>query len=795
MANVGVDPSRGVTTKRVKCTFCDKTFSEKECFFHCHTCDRISLCQKCVLQRQSSTRCDLRSVVIDAQDLRPTFIQGTKDLGFREMVTRAREDRSFRFPRTARKFLSQCDTPEGLTKDRLLSEDNYEPYQDDEAATTRKIENDYSLYDKLDREKKEIRLAWLLQGPEEAGVNVVVARFPYPWIQVKWTGLSYCWGCLDETRKIRVSHLANYLHDGNKPSLRHQTFACTANLEIALRSVRWEDRNIFLWVDALCINQADYEERSYQVSIMSDIFAQANSVCVWLGYNLDQTIASGLIRAMSQLAEEGRKRGRYPPGTSEGHIARDLLDCRIMKEGGSLDRLEAIRIISTFFKNPWFRRVWVLQEVWNARSDVEWKFKLFENICQGFNATDARDKLFGILSMGKETLDISNLDPLVAPDYFKPVSQVFVDFTKWCIRQYRSLVPLGYATYTLRNTETNAHASGGPPSWAINHLPSFATFGEKICETQGHNACGESSIDLELLDDWQKRDPRLLALRGYQLGVVERAEWLHFSSRWDKNNELWLRNDEANDGDGMTFPGASKFIWSGLVSPKTGKAPKHCDLMKHTGTTEHEPDLNLRCTCQELLDDMIMALTQGGMKEHADCDDAQNIHRTHWLTPGEIYPDFAAHWVEQAEQYNSMNVTMTHKESPDKPIQQNRLLIDPEMTLFCSHVRNILMPLASQGDAQKFSMMLMKCNRQVLGELQTGRMGLCPVGTRQGDVVVALFGGRAPFVLRSRPDSVADGQVQEWTFIGECYFQEFMDGKHVSELIETGKPHKLFKLC
>lgn len=39
----------------------------------------------------------------------------------------------------------------------------------------------------------------------------------------------------------------------------------------------------FFWVDAICINQEDLEERSAQVQIMPDIYSNASCVIVWLG--------------------------------------------------------------------------------------------------------------------------------------------------------------------------------------------------------------------------------------------------------------------------------------------------------------------------------------------------------------------------------------------------------------------------------------------------------------------------------------------------------------------------------
>ena len=44
-----------------------------------------------------------------------------------------------------------------------------------------------------------------------------------------------------------------------------------------------------LWIDAVCINQGDSEERNYQVSIMGEIFKTAQKAYVWLGPGDDDT--------------------------------------------------------------------------------------------------------------------------------------------------------------------------------------------------------------------------------------------------------------------------------------------------------------------------------------------------------------------------------------------------------------------------------------------------------------------------------------------------------------------------
>jgi Heterokaryon incompatibility protein (HET) len=73
-----------------------------------------------------------------------------------------------------------------------------------------------------------------------------------PGVRPDFKALSYAWGDPHETTKIMVSNRA---------------FASTINLELALQHLRFEDRPRRLWVDAICINQDDKEERTAQALV------------------------------------------------------------------------------------------------------------------------------------------------------------------------------------------------------------------------------------------------------------------------------------------------------------------------------------------------------------------------------------------------------------------------------------------------------------------------------------------------------------------------------------------------
>ncbi|KAF8848429.1 heterokaryon incompatibility, partial [Acephala macrosclerotiorum] len=56
----------------------------------------------------------------------------------------------------------------------------------------------------------------------------------------------------------------------------------TRNLEAALRDLRRQGCQD-IWVDALCINQHDNQEKGYQILRMRDLYQKAENTVAWLG--------------------------------------------------------------------------------------------------------------------------------------------------------------------------------------------------------------------------------------------------------------------------------------------------------------------------------------------------------------------------------------------------------------------------------------------------------------------------------------------------------------------------------
>lgn len=154
--------------------------------------------------------------------------------------------------------------------------------------------------------------------------------------------LSYTWGDYDTVQPSDAKaeyevHAALFLW-GTKNYLD-----LTSNCAKALYRVRKPTTDRTIWVDSICVNQDDTDERSHQVDMMKEIYARAFTVLVYLGgESADDGRSSDL--AMSLLGQPDRLKNPH-----------QLDEC----ETTSLKRL---------FGRPYFRRMWIVQEVALAKT-------------------------------------------------------------------------------------------------------------------------------------------------------------------------------------------------------------------------------------------------------------------------------------------------------------------------------------------------------------------------------------------------------------------------------------------
>lgn len=147
---------------------------------------------------------------------------------------------------------------------------------------------------------------------------------------LRFEALSYTWGdtsdrvpifCGDNSAKIEV----------------------TRNCHNALRQLRLEDTVRILWIDAICIDQENIPERTAQIRIMDRIYNCADQIVVYLG---EETTGTQLV-------------------------FKELHEIELFGSSGrALPSIEIVQELDNILLRPWFTRVWVLQEVYVAKSVV-----------------------------------------------------------------------------------------------------------------------------------------------------------------------------------------------------------------------------------------------------------------------------------------------------------------------------------------------------------------------------------------------------------------------------------------
>ena len=243
----------------------------------------------------------------------------------------------------------------------------------------------------------EIRLIYLHPGGFDDRIYCTIyhANIREEQPQTEYTALSYVWGDATQTKTIQLGYHQPLTSEDARtwPSTPssgvecYKPFQVTTNLEKALRHLRDRTSERILWVDAICINQSDSEEKHLQIQSMRKVYSNAVEVRIWLGSlgDVQEAIKSDQSRPHPKLE------GLYSD-LHKGEDARVIISCeRVAIERALLaaktyvtsgncllsqetngnrvpDELQAlgIRII---LMQRWWRRVWVIQEATLSKKD------------------------------------------------------------------------------------------------------------------------------------------------------------------------------------------------------------------------------------------------------------------------------------------------------------------------------------------------------------------------------------------------------------------------------------------
>ncbi|KAK5715199.1 hypothetical protein LTR17_016948 [Elasticomyces elasticus] len=209
------------------------------------------------------------------------------------------------------------------------------------------------LYTKVDASRKEIRLLILRKAKGRSDDihcdlrRTTLSKTPKALYQT----VSYVWG--DVTAKSSI-----YVND--------QQIEIGRSAEQVLRRFRSKDRDVILWIDAVCVDQSNDAERSEQVAIMDEIYSKATHNIVWLGEDEGGLVAKAIIPLTAVVHH-----AQQATNNNLSQLRSVLFDHNGIRRYSNDPAYEATNVFSkvqriedvlSIFNKPWFERLWVVQE-------------------------------------------------------------------------------------------------------------------------------------------------------------------------------------------------------------------------------------------------------------------------------------------------------------------------------------------------------------------------------------------------------------------------------------------------
>lgn len=192
-----------------------------------------------------------------------------------------------------------------------------------------------SPYWTLDSRERQIRL-FRLQPQHNALITGSFVRVNLESCPL-YAAISYTWG-------DRVASRSIVLDQCGQVEVRENLWSFLDQQSLTITQPK------LFWIDAVCINQSDTEERNHQVGLMNTIYVNAAEVFVCLGEDtIDSDMAMTYVANQSGRPLRQRGAGFYPLWSTA--------------QGSALQSL---------FQRPYWTRIWIIQELLHAEKIQVW---------------------------------------------------------------------------------------------------------------------------------------------------------------------------------------------------------------------------------------------------------------------------------------------------------------------------------------------------------------------------------------------------------------------------------------
>lgn len=554
----------------------------------------------------------------------------------------------------------------------------------------------------------------------------------------------------------------------------------------------FDARKDWFWIDSICINQSDISERASQVKLMGQIYRQAAQTIVWLGRQTESTdqamdFLSALearrhdLRHAANLRRRKMQAGQKMPSDLEGHPG-----------WKSLEQL---------LENPWWRRVWTLQEyllppelrfycgtkslsrrtfrrgmdalelcypqescidssvwttAWNRRRVGDWyrfddsrqRMSLVSLMafCGDYGVTDARDRIWGVHGLAREEDKQMIGDPTYRPD----VKTLYVDLVKNFVDRYSSLDIICYS---------QLFASPDPdwPSW---------------------------------VPDWRVSSPKppVVPLLVSQSANENLANFRPITTTSSKRKKQVAYRASGTKAPSIQFSDPVLYCTCQglLLDSVDGLGPMEGELVPAVESTS---PVNTKPADTQEKESLMYSLARSLVFDRMDKFLETRAPTQQYARELRLLVAACGQQVGDGPPRAGFWFSKWWEEVNRDPVLRMRGFTVKELCGVEDHAFHPSQPIprASKSFFSRFRG-TMKAKSRRLVVTNTGCVGLGPSKAQKGDAVCILFGCSVPVVLRRLDQSQVRGGRPTFRFIGECYLDGFMDG----EGLELGKETEEF---
>ncbi|KAK1776760.1 heterokaryon incompatibility protein-domain-containing protein [Copromyces sp. CBS 386.78] len=622
----------------------------------------------------------------------------------------------------------------------------------------------------------------------------------------------------------------------DNPERESLSIPITASLDSCLRQLRsfCELGPLTIWIDQICINQSNDQEKSAQVELMRKIYSSAQQVFIWLGPTADGS--DDVMDAHAHVAEIFRE--HYETGALGDHgdapqqyLVAHFIKCKGYWLQPSFQHFidEVVRIYAPLIRDhklqkwlsrEWFSRVWVKQELSLSRDAVF--------VCGNKPLKAVQLYVSALLFQGilyPITAGFPADLPKMTTDILRPLATSMSLFD-WLFDNLSAITAVLWWQLSTRLGEGDRSLFELLKRLYTN--PTCESISSKYRDRiYGLIGLASDADDLDLRPDYSDQTRTTMILTQTARALIEKGHAQLEVLSMAQFPKRGVREMEDGLDEQFPLPSWVPDWYNGLRTPYRGgfgQALRSSSASLNTSVqvvpTVFQSTLGLRgflvdtieevgsytlaressgaaaddyyAECYDPLCSVKQFWHQSVKKKHSIDSHAPRQNKAFWRIPiGDIWlgseskggpiveirppSELGAHIFEQALQFCKIRMSIRQQWT-------QHAIPDVEFKPILSQAEQEIVQHAKDREGLLFDYLgHLKVARTPPYLTKKGYLGLAPLHTQPGDLIVIFSGGKVPYVIRPvttdtdryRPDE----NDNIYTFVGEAYCDGIMDGE------------------